>query len=68
MILYGAFSILGIALFWLLKEYVFGEDLGNIFVRCVGYFLMIYGLISGGKKNIGIFHFTTARIKEAVSI
>lgn len=51
MILYGAFSILGIALFWLLKEYVFGEDLGNIFVRCVGYFLMIYGLISGAEEK-----------------
>lgn len=50
-ILYATFSILGMILFWLLKEYAFGEDFGNILVRCGGYVLMVYGLISGAEEK-----------------
>lgn len=57
MIFYGAFSILGIVLFWILKEYMASEILGNIFVRCGGYFLMIYGLISGAEEKYWNFPF-----------
>ena len=51
MIFYAAFSVLGIIFFWLLKEYIGAGIFGNVFVRCGGYFLMIYGLISGAEEK-----------------
>lgn len=52
MIFYSVFSLLGLVLFWGFLQYnIWGDPFVNLLARCGGYFLMIYGLISGIEEK-----------------
>lgn len=52
MILYAIFSLVGVVLFWGSLQYDFwGDPIVNIMAKCGGYFLMVYGLISGIEEK-----------------